>query len=163
MARAEDLYALLGELGRGGVEYVLVGGMAAVVHGAPITTLDVDIVHARTGENAARLLAVLDRHGARYRGQPRGRVVRPTLEGLLGDGHHTLATDLGPIDVLGALAGGKGYAELSTDAETRGDGELTVRVASLRALVEIKVATNRAKDRLALPVLLALLEGAKRG
>jgi hypothetical protein len=49
MSRAEDLLVLLEELGRAGVEYVLVGGMAAVVHGAPLATLDVDIVFRRRG------------------------------------------------------------------------------------------------------------------
>jgi hypothetical protein len=46
------LGALLGE----GVEFVLVGALAAVAQGAPLTTHDVDIVHARTPENLDRLM-----------------------------------------------------------------------------------------------------------
>ncbi len=42
-----------------GVDFILVGGLAAVVQGAPVTTMDVDIVHSRSPENVARLLAFL--------------------------------------------------------------------------------------------------------
>jgi hypothetical protein len=162
MTRGDGLYTLLEELGTAGVEYVLVGGMAAVVHGAPTTTFDLDIVHRRTGDNVTRLLSVLDRHGARYRDQPKGHALAPTREALLGQGHHNLATDLGPIDVLGALVGDAGYEDLLADAETREEGTLCVRVVSLRRLIEIKSRTNRAKDRLALPILIALLEEQER-
>jgi hypothetical protein len=161
MARADDLHTLLEELGLAGVEYVLVGGMAAVLHGAPITTLDIDIVHHRTEDNVDRLLGVLDRYGARYRGQPKGRALAPTKAALLGSGHHNLGTDLGPIDVLGALVGDIGYDALAADAETRKEGNLSIRVVSLRGLIEIKTRTNRAKDRLSLPILVALLEQKK--
>jgi hypothetical protein len=48
-----DMTLLLTELCRAKVEFVLVGGQAAVTQGAPITTLDVDIVHARNPQNIA--------------------------------------------------------------------------------------------------------------
>jgi hypothetical protein len=162
MARDDGLYSLLEELGNARVEYVLVGGMAAVVHGAPTTTFDIDIVHRRTDDNVTRLLSVLDRHGTRYRSQPKGRILAPTKEALLGQGHHNLITDLGPIDILGALVGDLGYDDLAADAETREEGNLSVCVVSLRRLIEIKSRTNRAKDRIALPILLALLDEQKR-
>jgi hypothetical protein len=55
-----ELDELLAVLVDGGVEFILVGGAAALIHGAPITTQDVDIVHRRDPANVERLLAVLE-------------------------------------------------------------------------------------------------------
>ena len=49
------------------VDFIIVGGVAAVIHGAPIVTRDLDLVHSRTPENIERLLPVLRALGARYR------------------------------------------------------------------------------------------------
>ena len=65
-----DLTTLLEKLAASGVDFVLVGGLAAVAQGAPVTTFDVDIVPRRTPENVDRLLAFLAEIGARYRGRP---------------------------------------------------------------------------------------------
>ena len=56
---AADLSALLAMLCDAGVEFIVVGGAAAVLQGVPVTTQDLDIVHRRTPENVARLLDVL--------------------------------------------------------------------------------------------------------
>ena len=56
---AADLPALLAKLCDAGVEFIVVGGAAAVIQGAPITTNDLDIVHRRTPENVARLIGLL--------------------------------------------------------------------------------------------------------
>lgn len=53
------LSALLEGLINAGIEFILVGGLAAVVQGAPITTMDVDIVHRQTAENIDKLLDFL--------------------------------------------------------------------------------------------------------
>jgi hypothetical protein len=50
-----DLGALIEGLTRADVEFIIVGGIAAVVQGAPITTMDVDIVHNQSDENINRL------------------------------------------------------------------------------------------------------------
>jgi hypothetical protein len=81
---------------------VVVGGVAAVLNGAPISTLDLDIVHARSEENLDRLLAALTELDARYRDLT-GRVLRPERSALAGDGHHLLITSYGPLDVLGQI------------------------------------------------------------
>jgi len=55
--------ASLGEVLEGlldaGVDFILVGGLAAVIQGAPVTTMDVDVVHSQSPENIARLLSFL--------------------------------------------------------------------------------------------------------
>ena len=96
-----DLTTLLSTLAVAKVEFVLVGGLAAVGQGAPLTTHDVGIVPRRTPQNIDTLLTVLSSIGARYRGRPSDEVLRPAASTLLGPGHSLLTTDLGPLDVLG--------------------------------------------------------------
>lgn len=62
---------ILATLKRAEVEFIVVGGAAAVLQGVPITTLDMDIVHRRTERNAARLATALEQLGAVYRHDPR--------------------------------------------------------------------------------------------
>src|SRR4051794_21336333 len=72
---------------RHGVEIIVVGGVAAVLNGAPISTFDLDLVHARDPENLDRLMAALVELEANYRDQT-GRRLPPVLELLAGDGHN---------------------------------------------------------------------------
>jgi hypothetical protein len=141
-----------------GIEFVVVGGMAAVLHGAPISTHDIDIVHRRTPENGQRLLEVLQSLHARYRGQPTGRILEPNLSALLGRGHLNLMTDLGPLDVLCEIEGDLGYEELLPCAVRFGSEETSFWTLGLPKIVEIKKSSLRAKDRLMLPLLISLLE-----
>src|SRR5262245_143802 len=106
------LETLLRTLASGGVELIVVGGLAAVAQGAPILTRDVAIVHRRTDDNVQQLVDVLLAIDARYRGRPAGDVLRPTVEILRGPGHSLLQTRLGPLDVLGAIEGGRDYDAL---------------------------------------------------
>src|SRR6187549_134755 len=92
-----ELTTLLSRLAASGVEFVLVGGLAAVAQGAPLTTQDVDIVHRRTAENVEALLGFLSSVNARHRGHPNA-VVPPSASTLLGRGYNLLMTDLGPLD-----------------------------------------------------------------
>jgi hypothetical protein len=151
------LAQILTTLSKDNIEYILVGGMAAVLHGAPVTTQDIDIVHQRTSENVARLLAFLKKTNARYRGQPEGRILFPTEEVLLASGHNNLATDLGPIDILCELAPGQGYEQLLPHTVTMENEDTVIKVVTLEKLIEIKTETGRAKDRLMLPLLMKLL------
>jgi hypothetical protein len=80
------------------------------------------------------------------------------LEALSGPGHHNLATTLGPLDVLGELEPGEGFAELMPHCVEIADGTIAIRVLGLLRLIEIKKRSSRAKDRLMLPVLLAALD-----
>jgi hypothetical protein len=118
------------------VEFIVVGGAAAVLHGAPITTQDLDIVHRRTPENVQRLLSALQALDARFR-DPAGRLLRPQPEHLLGSG---------------------GYDELIDRTASMTDGATTLQILDLPTLIEVKTAAGRARDRIAVPLLLALLD-----
>ena len=82
---AVQIRKLLATLHAHGVAFVVVGGVAAVMHGALYTTFDLNIVHDRSDANVARLLATLTELDARYR-DPAGRGLRPSQEGLRGPG-----------------------------------------------------------------------------
>jgi predicted nucleotidyltransferase len=146
-SQPSGLTTLLTALAASGVEFVLVGGLAAVAQGAPITTFDVDIVHERTPNNIDRLLAFLARFNARYRGRP------PSRTALEGPGHSLFMTDLGPLDVLGAIEDGLSFEDLIRDSVSIDLDGHAVRVLSLPAIVRIKRRSNHPKDQQALPVL----------
>lgn len=143
-------------LERGSVHYVLVGGVAAIIHGAELTTRDVDIVPERSHENLARLRVVLEELDTKVR-DPAGGELEPDWSAMAGDGHHLLQSRLGPIDVLGIVEGDLDYEALVQRSEVVTDDRLSVRVATLETLIEIKTRLGRPRDRLALPVLIALL------
>jgi hypothetical protein len=139
------------------VGFVVVGGVAAVLEGAPISTFDLDIVHDRSPENVTRLLSALADLDARYRDLT-GRVLRPEAHGLEGEGHHLLLTRCGPLDVLGRIGHGHGYQELIADSATRQLGDVTIHVLGLEALIRTKLEAGRDKDRAVLDILRRTLE-----
>jgi hypothetical protein len=152
MDEPRQLTSILGVLLGEGLEFVLVGALAAVAQGAPVTTHDVDIVHRRTPENLDRLMAALAKLNARYRGRSPDSPVPPDRKALATTGHSLFMTDLGPLDCLGAIEGGRTYDDLvplSVEAEM--DGHLLV--LGLPTIVELKRQSSEAKDRLMLPVL----------
>jgi hypothetical protein len=143
------------------VEFVVVGMTAGILHGAPVTTVDLDVVHRRSPENVARLLRVLGELGAVYRHDP--RQLRPAESHLAGPGHQLLSTTCGDLDCLGTIDQDRGYEDLlAQTVEMRLAGGRTVRVLSLPALIEAKERTGRPKDLAALPVLRATLDETKR-
>ena len=152
-----DVGELLRRLAEAGVEFIVVGGAAAVLHGAPITTEDLDIVHRRSPENVSRLKTLLDELDARVR-ELANRRLPPQESALLGDGHVLLSTNLGPLDCLGTLIDGRGFDELIFHSETIKDEGVEFLVVDLPTLIELKTKTGRAKDRLMLPVLVAVAE-----
>ena len=155
--RVADVGELLRQLADAGVEFIVVGGAAAVIHGAPITTEDLDIVHRRTPQNVSRLKTVLDQLDAHVR-ELANRRLPPQESALLGEGHVLLSTRLGPLDCLGALIDGRGFEELLSNTESIEDEGVQFRIVDLPTLIDLKRKTGRAKDRLMLPVLLALAE-----
>jgi hypothetical protein len=154
--KAADLPALLATLCDSGVEFIVVGGVAAVLQGVPITTTD--IVHRRTPENVARLLEVLLKLDATMRYDFARRGLRPTAEMLAGKGQINLSTSLGPIDPLCQLDEGQGYDELLPHSvSVRDEGKL-LHVLDLPTLIAAKTKAGRPKDRIVLPILIATLQ-----
>jgi predicted nucleotidyltransferase len=154
--------SLLRALRENGVEFILVGGLAGVLNGAPINTFDVDIVHARTPANITRLLGVLESVDAVFRIQP-DRKLRPDASHLKGPGHLNLATSHGPLDLLGMIGSGRNYQDLlphSADMDI--GGGIRIRVLDLETLVAIKEELAGDKDRAMLPILRQTLNETRK-
>ncbi len=154
------LQSLLATLAASRVELIVVGGLAAVAQGAPITTHDLDVVHRRTPENLTRFVEVLHQLDARYRGH--ADIKRPTAQLLAGNGHSLLMTNAGPLDVLGEIEGGRDYDVLMPDTIEIEISGHPVRVLKLEAIVAIKRQSTHPKDQRMLPVLEAALRRTPR-
>jgi len=105
------LIATLRALHDGDVDFILVGGLAAVLNGAPVDTFDVDVAHSRDPANIDRLLPVLEELDAIFRMQPERRL-KPNASHLASTGHLNLITRYGPLDLLKTIGRALGYQEL---------------------------------------------------
>jgi len=144
-----------------GVDFILVGGLAAVIQGAPVTTMDVDIVHNQSPENIARLLAFLKSINAVQR-RLDDKLIEPKERDLSVKGHVLLTTRIGPLDVLAVIEGGRSYEDLldhTVEIEFRGH---VLRVLDLKTLIELKKASTDSKDKQRLPVLKETLKQLKK-
>jgi hypothetical protein len=147
-----DLSAILEGLIKANIKFILVGGLAAVIQGAPITTIDVDIVHKHSSENIIKLLGFLKSIGAFHR-RPDDKVIQPTEQDISGNGHALFTTRLGPIDVLSVIEEGKTYDDLiehTVDVKFRGH---TIKVLDLEIMIELKRTSRDPKDKRRLSVL----------
>lgn len=104
------------------------------------------------------MLDVLLGLGAFHRHDLANRRLPPAADALSGSGHLNLQTVHGPLDVLCELDPGRGYEELAAHTNVMADGSLVLRVLDLPTLIEVKTRAGRAKDKFALPLLLATLE-----
>ncbi|MFN8669218.1 MAG: helix-turn-helix transcriptional regulator [Gemmatimonadaceae bacterium] len=155
---------ILAALERHRVRYVLVGGLAAALHGAPMLTTDVDITPDRGRENLRRLALVLSDVGAVARGHHDPRAWTPDLSaaGLARASVHRFETRHGGLDLLFQPTGTSGYDDLRQKAESIALGGVTATVASLSDVIRSKEAAGRSDDRMAVPVLRRLQRIAAR-
>src|SRR3954447_20788502 len=105
MDAALRFFDILKILDQHGVEFILVGGVAAILEGAPVSTFDLDVVVRPTPEDRQRLLGALDELHARYL-DPAGRHIVPDAGKLETLRIHRLVTNLGPLDVLTSIGAG---------------------------------------------------------
>lgn len=154
---AFDPLSMLRRLQEHDVRYILIGGIAAVTHGSPSVTQDLDVCYDRSPGNLERLARMLQHVHARLRGAPADVPWRPDAATLAAGDHFTLITDAGDFDLLGTPAGTDGYADLNADAVSIDlDDGLVVMVTSLEDLIRMKLAAGRAKDRAEAEILGAL-------
>jgi predicted nucleotidyltransferase len=153
-----DFARLLQTLAAGGVEYILIGGVAANAHGAIRTTRDIDIVYARSPANLERLEKTLAPLTPSLRGAPPGLPFRLDVATLRSGLNFTLTTALGELDLLGEVQGGGRYEDLLPDSDTLDLFGLSCRCLGLDALIRVKRAAGRPKDFEAVAELEALAE-----
>jgi len=147
---AFDVLALLDSLV--GVDFIVVGGVAATLHGGPRVTLDLDVVPAANEANVARLCECLQALHATVR-EPGQRKLPVSLELLQeslrrgAGGQLRFRTDQGPLDVLWRLHDGRGYADLLETSIVVSDDERQARVIGLEDLIGVKERAGRPQDR----------------
>ena len=155
----EQIAAVAECLNRHEVEYVVVGGGAAQLHGAPvIRTRDADVVPSNSGDNLDRLAAALREMDARVwvgPDEPDGLAMafdRGTLGQI--EGFLNLVTRFGPLDVTYRPDGTGGYADLAQSVVVVKLLGVDVPIASLEDIIRSKEAAGRPKDIAVLPVLI---------
>jgi len=155
---------ILEALDRHGVRYVLIGGLAAVLHGSAHVTTDVDVVPEEALHNLERLSAALKELGARIRvaGEPDGVPFDHSAESLARVRIWNLQTSKGDLDITFEPSGTRGYDDLHRDVVLMRVRGIDVPVASLADVIRSKEAAGRERDRAVLPGLRELLAGEKR-
>ena len=150
-----DAVALLEVLERHRVQYVVVGGYAAELHGSLRRTVDIDVVPRTTADNLDRLAAALRELQATIRTDdlPGGLPFSPSGEAMVGKTMLNLVTLHGELDLNFTPSGTAGYEDLRTAATTFDVGRVQVQVASLADVIRSKTAAGRPKDFDALPEL----------
>lgn len=152
---------ILSTLQRHGVEFAVVGGVAAVLHGAPVTTFDLDALIRVSDDNADRLLAALAELNARYRGH--SPPLHPSREDILAGGHLLLMTDAGPLDVRGFIGRWQRYEDLMHSFVSIPFEGKAFALLGLGELIRQKRELGRDKDLPALRMLEALQQELARG
>lgn len=147
---------MLSALRAAGVDFVLIGGVAARLRGSPSLTRDVDICYSRNRDNLERLASVLSTVHARLRGVDDDVPFLLDARTLLAGANFTFTTDLGDLDLLALPAGVEGYDELARSADVVDLGDVSVLLATLDDLIRMKTAAGRAKDRAEVEILAAL-------
>lgn len=157
-----DYAGLIRALADAGVEYILVGGVAAIVHGAARLTRDIDVVYSRSPENIERLVRALAPHSPYLRGAPRGLPFRWETATIARGLNFALTTSLGDIDLLGEITGGGSFDQLVSQSHPVAIFDRDVRCLDLESLIRTKRAAGRPRDLDALAELEAIAEERAR-
>ncbi len=148
-------------LTRNEVEFILVGGVAAILQGSPLTTEDVDVVYLVSEENNLRLAQALEELSSHYL-DPAGRHIEPDVTRLASMRLHLLKTSCGRVDVLRTVGKHLVYQDLVERSRVLDIAEFRVRVLNLETIIETKEHADRPKDRYQLPFLRQLLAEIQR-
>jgi hypothetical protein len=144
------------------VRFVVVGGVAAGLHGLAHATFDLDICYESVQENRERLAAVLARWKAYVRGVEPGLPFTMDARQLVVSPVMTLTTTMGDIDVMDRVAGVGDFVDAQAHSVETHVGAVTFRILDLPSLIAAKRASARPKDLAQLPELEALLELRRR-
>lgn len=155
---------ILAVLAKHGVEYVMIGGLAAAIHGSDLVTGDMDITPALGEDNLSRLSSALKELRARVRtlDLPEGLPFAHDARSLAAAGVWNLVTNAGDLDISFVPSGTQGFSDLRRDAVTIEILGSSTSVASLADIIRSKEAAGRPKDVAAIPLLRRLLDEIER-
>lgn len=143
---ATDFQRLIEALVQHQAEFVIIGGVALVLHGSSRVTQDLDICYSREPENLERLVRALSPFHPSLRGAPPDLPFLFDVRTLRSGLNFTLTVEAGDIDLLGEVTGVGGFQDIATDAESMNIYGMAVLVMSLSALERAKRAAGRLKD-----------------
>lgn len=149
---------LLPVLVNAGVEFILIGGLAGIVHGAARATYDVDLVYSRTKENIQRLAEILATYKPSLRDAPQRLPFTWDSKTIRNGLNFTLTTELGDLDLFGEVAGGGSYRDLISHSFEVDAFGVRFQCVDLPTLIRIKEAAGRTRDYEAVAELRALLD-----
>ena len=154
-----DPISICPTLDEDGVKFVVLGGFAAVIHGSPLPTEDIDVSPARDNANLERLACALKRLNAAIRtsdGPVPTRIDAGSIKNM--PNMLNLVTDMGDLDLVFNHAGNlKSYDQWNERAEfAELEPGLVIAVASLDDIIASKTAANRIKNQRSLPYLESL-------
>lgn len=157
----QDFRQLLERLVDSGLEFVIIGGYAAVTHGSSLVTRDLDICMVLSNDTVEKLRAVLAQWNPKHRMTPQSlSFLEFPKSGPIQNLY--LRTDVGVIDVLSSVLGVGDFAELRKNAEDFEIGGRVYHVISLQDLIVAKEAMGREKDLLAVKELRAIAAQRKK-
>ncbi|OHB65268.1 MAG: hypothetical protein A2Y76_08735 [Planctomycetes bacterium RBG_13_60_9] len=151
-----DLRNLLLRLAQGGVDFVIVGGYAGVVHGCTYVTQDVDVCCDFSPANLLALQAALSDLHAVHRMTPARKPLELTAENAAEFKNLYLDTDIGRLDCLGYIEGIGGFEQVKQVSERVEVEGARLHVLTIDALIAAKQAMNRPRDREAVRQLKAI-------
>ena len=144
---------ILRRLKDGGVEFVIIGGVAAVTYGSTVATDDVDVCAPMDRDNMVKVIVALADLEPRWRTRPDMAVVRPD-DSYLGQLKNCyLRTTLGPLDILGEIPGVCGYAEAAARAVDFDFDGVTCKVIDVDTLIAAKRVAGRDHDLRTIEIL----------
>jgi hypothetical protein len=153
-----DFQRLIAALADAGVEFVIVGGLAATAHGSARLTQDIDVVYSRSSKNLDRLVAALAPFDPYLRGAPPGLPFEWDSSTLQRGLNFTLTTTIGDIDLLGEVTGGGKYESLLPHTVVLDFFGHSCICLDLPWLIRVKRAAGRPRDLETVAELEALLE-----
>lgn len=153
---------LIRSLAAGRVEFLIVGGAAAIAHGASRLTEDLDLVYRRNQQNVEAIIKSLAPFAPYLRGAPQGLPFKWEAETIWSGLNFTLTTSLGPLDLFGEITLGGTYDDLLPYTVTLDVFDCRCLCLGLERLIEVKRAAGRPRDLEAIAELQALLEERSR-
>jgi predicted nucleotidyltransferase len=153
-----DFLSIIKLLTGHGIDFIVVGGVAANLFGSARLTYDLDIVYSRREENLRNIVTAFQNANPYLRGAPPGLPFKLDFRTLKNGLNFTLTTDMGPIDLLGEIPGAGSYEALLHDSLEINELDLGFRCVTLQRLIQLKNAAGRPKDLESLAELRAILE-----
>jgi len=142
----DSIRQILARLNEHEVEFVVIGGVAAILHGSARATLDVDICAPLVEPNLSRIVAALRGSNPRWRTRPDRPPLSDDPEALRGFRNLYLETDMGILDILDEVTGVGAYDQVLPNSAEIDIGQMKLRVLTLEALIRAKHAAARRKD-----------------